>query len=94
MIDKTKLSAPNDMGYQFGINKSLTEYAHKGQANSGNALPPVDITVLEVWKDDKLVTFLLVDEKTNNEIQDCNGFEAAAVALDKFKLLKKMEEKK
>lgn len=88
-IDKKNLSDPNELGYQFGINSSLTEYAHKEQNNWGNILPAVDITVLEVWKDDKFITFLLIDEKTNTELQDTNGFEAAAVALDKYKLIKK-----
>lgn len=88
-IDKKNLSDPNELGYQFGINSSLTEYAHKEQNNWGNILPAVDITVLEVWKDDKFITFLLIDEKTNTELQDTNGFEAAAVAIDKYKLIKK-----
>lgn len=90
-IDKKNLSDPNELGYQFGINSSLTEYAHKEQNNWDNILPAVDITVLEVWKDDKFITFLLIDEKTNKELQDTNGFEAAAVALDKYKLAKKIK---
>lgn len=91
MENKTKLSEPNELGYQFGINKSLTDYAHKEQNNWGNIIPPIDITVLEVWKDGNFVSYLLVDEKTNTELQDCKGFEDAAVALDKYKLVKKTE---
>ena len=89
MFEKTKLSEPNELGYQFGINKSLTEWAHQEQNNWGNILPPVDITVLEVWKDGSLVTYLLVDEKTNKEIDEAQGYEATAVAIAKWKLIKK-----
>ena len=91
LFDKPKLSEPNEQGYQFGINDSLTEYAHKEQNNWGNILPPIDVTVLEVWKNDKRISFLLVDEKTNTEIDEAFGFEAAAVALDKYKLAKKIK---
>ena len=87
-----KLSEPNEAGYQFGINKDLTEYAHKEQNNWGNILPSVDITVLEVWKDGELVSYLLVDEKTNKEIDEASGFEAAAVALDKWKLAEQSDD--
>ena len=88
-FDKPKLSKPNEMGYQFGINKSLTEYAHQKQWQTADKfLPPVGITVLEVWKNDKREVYLLIDEKTNNTIDEQFGYEAAAVAIDKFKLLK------
>ena len=51
-LDKPKLSEPNELGFQFGINESLTEYAHKKQPQwGGSSLPSVKITVLEVWKD-------------------------------------------
>ena len=89
LTDKKNLSAPNELGYQFGINTSLTEYAHREQNNWGNVLPPVKITVLEVWKNDVFETFLLVDEKTNKELEEHSDFESAAVAIDKYKLLEK-----
>ena len=90
-FDKPKLSEPNEAGYQFGIDKSLTDYAHKEVIQSATtSLPPVKITVLQVWKDDKHITNLLVDEKTNKVLQECHGFEATAVAIDKFKLIKQM----
>ena len=96
-LNKTNLSEPNELGYQFGINKSLTDYAHSKQLQSvGTYLPSVDITVLEVWRDDKFQTYLLVDEKTNSPIDESAGFEAAAVCIDKYKLIKqteKLEEK-
>lgn len=89
IFDKLKLSEPSEMGYQFGINESLTEYAHKKQwQTSDKFLPPVSITVLEVWKNDKREAYLLIDEKTNNAIDEQFGYEAASVAIDKFKLLK------
>lgn len=88
-MEKVKLSEPNELGYQFGINKSLTEWAHEEQNNWGNIMPSVDITVLEVWKDNKCESFLLVDEKTNKPIDEQIGYEAAAVAIDKWKLIKK-----
>ena len=91
MLEKTKLSEPNELGYQFGINKSLTDWAHQEQNNFGNIMPSVDITVLEVWKDNKLETYLLIDEKKNKEIDEAQGYEAAAVAIDKWKLVKKTE---
>ena len=89
LTDKKNLSKPNELGYQFGINTSLTEYAHKEQNNWGNILPPVKISVLEVWKNDIFETFLLVDEETNKELEAQNGFEEAAVAIDRWKLLEK-----
>lgn len=89
-FDKPKLSEPNEMGFQFGINESLTEYAHKEQLNWGNTLPSVDITVLEVWKDDNHISNLLMDEKTNSPLQECYGFEATACAIDKYKFVKSL----
>ena len=87
-FDKPKLTEPNEMGYQFGKNESLTEYAHQEQLQwGGSSLPPVNITVLEVWKNDKREAYLLVDEATNNPIDEQQGYEAAAVAIDKFKAL-------
>ena len=81
------------MGFQFGINKDLTEYAHQVQwQDAHKCLPAVDITVLEVWKDDKRVSYLLVDEKTNKPLKDVTaGYEACAVAIDAFKLIKDSE---
>lgn len=91
-FEKPKLTPPNQQGYQFGKNESLTEYAHQEQLQwGGNSLPPVGITVLEVWKDDKREAYLLIDEKTNEAIDEQHGYEAAAVAIDKFKLLKVSE---
>ena len=91
-FDKPKLSEPNELGFQFGKNDSLTEGAHREQLQwGGNSLPSVDITVLEVWKNDKRVAYLLVDEKTNAAIDEQSGYEAAAVAIDKFKALKVSE---
>lgn len=87
MFEKVKLSEPNEMGYQFGIDYSLTEYAHKTQYNGGNELPSIGVTVLQVWKDDKCVAYLLIDEKTNKAIDEQQGYEAAAVAIDKHKLI-------
>ncbi len=92
LFDKPKLSEPNEMGFQFGINEDLTKWAHDEQNNWGNIMPSVNITVLEVWKDDVRQAYLLVDEKTNEPIQDCNDYEAAAVAIDKYKLLYKANE--
>lgn len=92
MFDKPKkLSEPNEMGFQFGVNESLTEYAHKEQPQwGGEPMPSVGITVLEVWKDDERVSYLLVDEKTNQPMKESNGYEACAAAIDAFKLSKKM----
>lgn len=91
-FDKPKLSEPNEIGFQFGINKSLTEYAHKEVAQDAyNLLPAVDITVLEVWKDDKCVSYLLVKDGTNEPVDDQQGYEAAAVAIDKFRLIAQAE---
>ena len=91
-FDKPKLTEPNEMGYQFGKNESLTDYAHQKQWQTAEKfLPPVGITVLEVWKDDKREAYLLIDEKTNAAIDEQYGYEAAAVAIDKFKFLKQSE---
>ena len=78
-MDKPKLSPPNEKGFQFGINENLTKYSHK---------LGLKISALEVWKDDKFVSFLLVDEKTNDALKDCQGIEAAACALDMYHALK------
>ena len=95
LFDKPKLSEPNEMGFQFGVDDSLTEYAHKEVVQTATkSLPPVGITVLQVWKDDQLVTRILVDEKTNQPLEEAAGFEAAAVAIDKYKLLKDMYNEK
>lgn len=92
IFEKPKLSKPNEMGFQFGVNKLLTEYAHKEQWQTANTrLPSVDITVLEVWKNDKRQTYLIVDEKTNQPIDEAQGYEAAAVCIDKYKFLKQSE---
>lgn len=92
-FDKPKLTPPNQQGYQFGKNEALTEYAHKEQLQwGGSSLPSVNITVLEVWKDDKMEAYLLVDEATNATIDEQYGYEAAAVAIDKYKLLNKSNE--
>lgn len=91
-FDKPKLSEPNEMGFQFGINKSLTEYAHKEVVQDAHSsLPAVDITVLEVWKNDQRVSYLLVKDGTNEPVDDQQGYEAAAVAIDKFRLLVQAE---
>lgn len=81
-----KLSEPNELGYQFGIADDLTEYAHKEQQNYGTTLPPVKITVLEVWKNDKRESWLLMDELTNSPINYYDNFEACAAAIDIYKL--------
>ena len=78
-MDKPKLSPPNEKGFQFGINHTLTKYAHGYK---------LKITTLEVYKEDKLVSFLLVDEETNEPIKDCQGIEAAACAIDAYHALK------
>ena len=88
-FEKPKLTDPNEMGYQFGKNEELTKYAHDEQLQwGGSFLPSVDITVLEVWKDDRREAYLLIDEKTNVAVDEQQGYEAAAVAIDKFKALK------
>lgn len=93
MFDKPKLSEPNDMGFQFGINEALTKYAHDEQVNWGNTLPSLDVTVLEVWKDGNRVSYLLIDEKTNEPIREASGYEACACVLDVLKTLKKIDKK-
>lgn len=93
LFEKPKLTEPNEAGYQFGKNESLTEYAHQEQLQwGGSSLPPINITVLEVWKDDKRVAYLLIDEATNNPVDEQYGYEATAVAIDKFKALKISEQ--
>lgn len=47
---------------------------------------------IEVWKDNVRQAYLLVDEETNEPIQDCNDYESAVVAIDKYKLLYKSSE--
>lgn len=92
-FEKPKLSEPNEMGFQFGINKSLTKYAHEKQwQTAARYLPSVNITVMEVWKDDKCVTYLLVNDETNEPIDEAQGFEAAACAIDKYKFLAQIQE--
>lgn len=92
-IEKPELSPPNEQGFQFGVDKSLTEYAQTEQYNAGNVLPAINYHVLQVWKDDKLVTRLIVDSKTNEPVKDVAGFEACAAHLDMMKLHIKATEK-
>lgn len=90
---KPKLSPPNELGFQFGIDESLTEYAHKELEQwGGNVLPALKVTVLQVWKDDYHVSNLIVDEETNEPIKECFGFEATACMLDALKVLEKSKE--
>ena len=92
MFDKPKLSEPNEQGFQFGINKELTKYTHESQPQwGGKDLPSVAVTVLEVWKDNKIVSYLLVDEKTNEPFKEVSGYEACTCAIDAFKLSKQGE---
>lgn len=93
MFNKPKLSEPNEMGFQFGINEPLTKYAHDEQQNWGNPFPPLDVTVLEVWKDGDRVSYLLVDEKTNEPIREAVGYEACACVLDALKALKQTDKR-
>lgn len=94
MFEKPKkLSEPNEMGFQFGINESLTEYAHQEQPKwGGTSMPSVGITVLEAWKDDKPKAYLLVDDETNQPIKEISGYEACAAAIDMYKLIKQDKE--
>ena len=94
MFDKKpKLTEPNEMGFQFGINETLTNYAKSEQPQwGGNALPPVDITVLEVWKDNEFTTFLFVDNNTTKELRDVYGLGAAAAKIDIYKIEKRFKE--
>ena len=94
MFDKKpKLTEPNEMGFQFGINESLTKYAKSEQPQwGGSALPPLDITVLEVWKDNEFKTFLFVDNKTKKELCDVYGLGAAAAKIDIYKIEKRFKE--
>ena len=90
LFDKRKLSEPNELGYQFCIADDLTEYAHKEQNNWGNILPPVKITVLEIWKNDTRAGWLLIDEETNDVLKDYADFEATAVGIDQYKIAAKI----
>lgn len=94
LLNKPKLTPPNEQGFQFGIDDSLTEYAQKSQFNGGNELPAIPYHVLQVWKDDKLVSRLIVDDNTNEPVADMPGFEAIAARLDVMKLATKMKPKK
>lgn len=91
ILTKPELSPPNEQGYQFGVDESLTKYAKTSQFNAGNELPAIPYHVLQVWKDDKLVTRLIVDTKTNEPVFDENGYEACAAKLDMMKLKAKSE---
>lgn len=92
-IDKPELTAPNDKGFQFGVDKSLTEYAQTEQYNAGNVLPAINYHVLQVWKNDNLITRLIVNSETNEPVKDVAGFEACAAYLDMMKLDTKASEK-
>ena len=85
LFDKPKLTEPNEKGFQFGINESLTKYAH--EKNVVANLPGVDITVLEVWKDDRRVALLFQNKKGEVIDEVTSGFESAACKLDAYKML-------
>lgn len=88
-LNKPKLTSPNEQGFQFGLDNSLTEYAKSEQLNGGNVLPAIDYHVLQVWKDDNLVTRMIVNSKTNEPVYEAPGFEACAAHLDIMKLSSK-----
>ena len=88
---KPKLTPPNEQGFQFGIDEGLTEYARSSQYNDGNELPAINYHVLRVYKDDSLVSMLVVDSKDNRPVKECKGLEACATYLDMLKLAKKMK---
>ena len=90
-LGKPKLTPPNENGFQFGVDESLTSYAKTEQFNVGNTLPAIDYHVLQVWKDGNFVTRLIVDSKTNTPVKDLPGFEACAAHLDMMKLKAKMD---
>ena len=96
ILTKPELSPPNEKGYQFGVDESLTKYAQTEQFNYGNPLPAIKYHVLQVWKDGNLVTRLIVDSETNETVDDIAGFEAVAAKLDlmKLKIKTEKEEKK
>ena len=50
------------------------------------------MSALEVWKNDRIVTMLLVNEDTNEAVKECGGIEAATVAIDVFAALEKHKE--
>lgn len=79
------------MGMQFCKNESLTNWAHTEQNNWGNKIPAVNITVLEAYKDGKFEAYLLIDEETNEPINEYFEYEACAVGIDILKLKKKSE---
>lgn len=88
MFNKPTLSAPNELGFQFGLNKDLTEYANKEQLQcGGSSLPALKgWKVLEVWKNDERITYLLIDDKGNG-MGENGGYEAMACKIDAYKLI-------
>lgn len=88
MFEKPTLTEPNELGFQFGLNKSLTEYANKEQLQYGNGVLPAlyGWKVLEVWKDNNRITYLLLDNE-GKERGENSGYEAMAYKIDAYKLL-------
>ena len=92
LFDKPKkMSAPNELGYQFGIADDLTEYAHKEQHGYGGTMPSVKITVYEIWKNDQREGWMLIDENTSDPLEDYDDYEACCVGIDKYKLAAKFK---
>lgn len=92
LFDKPKkLSAPNELGYQFGIAEDLTEYAHNEQYGWGGTMPGVKITVYEIWKDNHREGWMLIDEKTGNPLKDYDDYESCCVGIDQYKLADKIK---
>ena len=83
------LTPPNEKGYQFAVNKYLTDFAQTVQENWDIQMPPVDMSVLEVWKNNNFYAYLIVDSKTNEEIDRAFDFDAVIVKLELYKLNKR-----
>lgn len=84
-----KLTPPNEKGFQFGVCESLTKYAQKSDDSSG--LPGVDLTIIEVWKDDRRVALLFQNKKGEIVAEEGTGLEAAACKIDAFKAVKQFK---
>ena len=84
------LPEPDEYGFQVVKNEHYTTYANDRQRGSYGSspiyeLPPVNLTVYEVWVKDVFSHYLIKDEG-NNVLAEANNPDACKTRLDIFKI--------
>lgn len=73
------LSEPNELGYQFCIDKGLTNYCSEQRLN---------FHVIQVWRFNELITRILIDSKTGDPIKEEKNIEQIKLIIEMLKISK------